>query len=301
MGMSRFVWMLILGVAMLLGYYGFASGTVPPMYKGVLLIFGKRTNEVLDEGWHWIVPGIMSLIIVNAQTITETNTGTRSKHIDNIFTPQDHAQFEADIVVTFQPDPDNLIKLLNQTNPQEILWGKIESAARSFPNTPNGPKTAIEMIDSKEAMGEAILASLGTKKKGGYAIEDIGLMITVMNVKALMPNAELRKALAEIAKENAQRLAETIQAQTNALAVKKFLIGMGVSEENVDALTTKALSGDDQALRIFTLVVNMTMVDRGKATQDIKTINLGLGGNDKSLSTIAQMIAAMVEKKGGGS
>jgi regulator of protease activity HflC (stomatin/prohibitin superfamily) len=279
--------------------FGVYAGLVRimPVHKGVLQILGTRTDTVFNEGWVWVFPWVCSIYSVDMHEITF------EVRIPRVFTPDDQAEMEATIKVTYLPNEKNLIKYINVKNHQEMLTGKIEEAVRSFPNKPAGPRVWRAAVKMTDEFGAAILAAIGKQEgDGSTTVPDVGVVVSRLNVVSIQPNAALREALGKIGKETAEREAEGIQATTTAVWIRSFLGMLGLSPEQISDLSIKAFSGSDEiATRLFTQLTNLSLVDRQKATQAIKRLDIDLGqGADKSLNGIAQAISAVLvsgEKK----
>lgn len=98
-----------------------------PPCKAVLTFFGRRLKTKLDEGWHWIFPGIYGLIRVNVERkILDITTTVR--------TP-DRASSEIPIMITFRPLDSHLIEYLNsgqEAGTKKQLEGKIKERLREW-------------------------------------------------------------------------------------------------------------------------------------------------------------------------
>lgn len=143
-----------------------------PPCKAVLTFFGRRLKTKLDEGWHWIFPGIYGLIRVNMERkILDITTTVR--------TP-DRASSEIPIMITFRPLDSHLIEYLNsgqEAGTKKQLEGKTKERLREWAmSEEEGPADWRELNRSQLPAISAlikIMAGEGLKSKIPKYIQSI--------------------------------------------------------------------------------------------------------------------------------
>lgn len=295
LGLGTFL--VLVGIAAFLVAWGLTK--IPPVYKGILLVLGKRTSIVLDEGWRWLIPNIMDIMLV------DMHEKTHDVRIGKIFTPDDQAEITLNITLTYLPDEKNLLQYVAVENHLDLLIGKISEAIRSFVNDKlEGPrqwKNAVEMTDrfTREILSRINAAHTApdTAQEGKFSfpVQSIGIVITGLNITNIQPNEALRKALANIAEKAAEKDAETIRGTTAAAWIYAFLEKLGAAPGDIAALFSGALKGEEQPARLLSLLTQLSMVDRRKAEQIIKNYSLETDG---SLKDVARAILPLLKKEG---
>lgn len=296
--LSLGIFFVLVGIAAFLTAWGLIK--IPPVNKGILLVLGKRTSTVLDEGWRWMIPNIMDIMIV------DVHEKTHDIRIGKIFTPDDQAEITLNITLTYRPDEKNLLQYVAVENHLDLLIGKISEAIRSFLNNKlGGPRQWKEAVEMTDRFTEEILSRISTSAtarnaaqegKPFFRVQSIGIIITGLNITNIQPNEALRKALTNIAENAAEKDAEAIRGTTAATWIYAFLEKLGATPSDVATLFSGALKGEEQPARLLSLLTQLSMVDRGKAEQIIK--NYGLE-TDGSFKDVAHALLPFLEKKGG--
>lgn len=242
---------------------------IEPTFKGILIKFGKRTDKILNEGYHFIIPIVHNIVVIDCKRTT------KNFRINEIFTPNDQAEIVVDIETTWFPH--DLSLFFETKNPIEQLEGMIAEAIRGFVSDkftkprqwdeaagmgekfsrmivaklmgfeiPRYEKDSIshkkgehklesdmtpeELKNKKNTIGMVNLLKTG---KGELQIPGIGVTITRFNIKAVEPSKTLRESLEKISMEKQQQIAEVIEARTTAKLIQEFLLSLGYSENEI--------------------------------------------------------------------
>jgi regulator of protease activity HflC (stomatin/prohibitin superfamily) len=191
----------------------------------------------------------------------------------------DMAEIEVIASVTFEPDPANLINYLNKKGEpgiREILDDVVEEAVRERAANPTkDPKTWEEAVKMKELFIAEVAATIIGRDvdtippdelktlarqlrrgNGNIKIENLGIILSRVNIKSIKPKGELAQAAEQAAKERRQTEAEKVEIENVADRVQ-YLVG------------TTHISPE--------LAVEVVQTERKKVTKDIKEIKINAG------------------------
>ncbi len=138
---------LLFGIVGVLILTSIRSIPSDPPHKGLGTYLGKRTDEVYDEGYHFIFgyPWLYGFILVKMEEVPFTVT------LPSARTP-DRADSKIPMHITFKPDPERLIEYQNSGGEMGVktqLSGKVIERMREWAAGPEeGPATWVELNQS---------------------------------------------------------------------------------------------------------------------------------------------------------
>lgn len=220
---------LLSGVIIITGIFYIPN---KPPHIGVITVWGKRTNNCLDEGFNFLpLRGIVyNFILVNVL----------KKNIDfgeqTLITPKDNVTTKVESAISYTPDKDNIINYLNigeeagiQHMIEDIQEEKLRNWSRS---TTEGPQKWEELISAKDEAIKIIISEIcGTElpdedvKKihqghGKWQIESLGIVLNRYNLTKMEPFGEVYESSIELQKEKKQRKSEEYEVNTNMQKAK---------------------------------------------------------------------------------
>lgn len=272
--MALGTFLILAGVFLALVLWGFRKLPTDPVTYGVVTLFGKRTNHYVKEGWHWFFfyPFVEGFVPVD---MTAKNQDFSP---EDIRTP-DMAEIEVITSITFEPDPANLINYLNkkgESGIREILDDVVEEAVRERAANPlKDPKTWEEAVKMKEIFVAEVAATIIGKEvetmpedelkelarqlrrgNGSVRIENLGIILSRVNVKSIKPKGELAAAAEQAAKELREMEAEKVEIDNIGDRIRELTVKTGIPPE---------------------LAVEVVQTERKKVTKNINQIKLDAG------------------------
>ena len=248
-----------------------------PPHRGALTFFGRRLDTVLEEGWRFLplFPWVYGVVLVN---VVRKNLDLAP---EDVRTPADLAEFSVPVSVTYTPTA--LVAYLNsggESGVNNILADAVGEVIREWAITPDyGPETWEEALRARgEALrivintlaGRDTLAALDPTEialmragNGSLVSQALGIVINRVNIGEMKLLGALAEAAEKAAKEERERVAETIELQHIAARVIE-LKAQGFSNE--------------EAMRII-------QTERGKVTQQINESRLNVSPETRDMLT----------------
>ena len=247
-----------------------------PPHRGALTFFGRRLGTVLEEGWRFLpfFPWVFGVVLVN---VVRKNLDLAP---EDVRTP-DLAELSVPVSVTYTPTA--LVAYLNsggESGVNTILADAVGEVIREWAITPDyGPETWEEALRARgEALrivintlaGRDVLAALDPTEialmragNGSLVSQALGIVINRVNIGEMKLLGALAEAAEKAAKEERERVAETIELQHIAARVIE-LKAQGFSNE--------------EAMRII-------QTERGKVTQQINESRLNVSPETRDMLT----------------
>ena len=247
-----------------------------PPHRGALTFFGRRLGTVLEEGWRFLpfFPWVFGVVLVN---VVRKNLDLAP---EDVRTP-DLAELSVPVSVTYTPTA--LVAYLNsggESGVNNILADAVGEVIREWAITPDyGPETWEEALRARgEALrivintlaGRDVLAALDPTEialmragNGSLVSQALGIVINRVNIGEMKLLGALAEAAEKAAKEERERVAETIELQHIAARVIE-LKAQGFSNE--------------EAIRII-------QTERGKIVQTISESRLNVSPETRGMLT----------------
>lgn len=247
-----------------------------PPHRGVLTFFGQRQNIILEEGWRFLplFPWVYGVILVN---VVRKNLDLAP---ESVRTP-DLAELSVPVSVTYTPS--NLVAYLNsggESGVNNILDDVVGEVIREWAITEQyGPQTWEAALQARGEALQIVINTLAGREigtpidpqeialmragNGTLVSQALGITINRVNVGEMRVLGALAEAAEKAAKEDRERVAETVELHHVAARVAE-LNAQGFSNE--------------EAMRII-------QTERGKVTQTISESRLNVSPETRDMIT----------------
>lgn len=205
--------------------------TVPTGHTGIKVVLGKAQEETLGEGWHWKMPFVTKIEVMDNRTQKiKVEGSSASKDLQTVSTK---------VVVNFRIDKEQSSKLyrnVGRTYEETILAPAISNSVKAV----TARYTATDLIQQRDEVALAMTEDL-TEKMATY-----GIVIDGFNITNFDFSDEFNKAIeaTQTAQQNALKAQQELEI-SKAEAEKKIVEAQGEAEAN----RIKAESIDDKILQ----------------------------------------------------
>ena len=205
--------------------------TVPTGYTGIKVVLGKAQEETLGEGWHWKMPFVTKIEVMDNRTQKiKVEGSSASKDLQTVSTK---------VVVNFRIDKEQSSKLyrnVGRTYEETILAPAISNSVKAV----TARYTATDLIQQRDEVALAMTEDL-TEKMATY-----GIVIDGFNITNFDFSDEFNKAIeaTQTAQQNALKAQQELEI-SKAEAEKKIV----EAQAEADANKIKTQSIDDKILQ----------------------------------------------------
>lgn len=221
--------LIFLGAAFAILLQGLRRVPAQPPTVAVMTYLGERTGQVKPEGWRFFFfcPWLYGFIPV------EVAAKNQDFNPENVRTP-DMAELEISAASTWRPDLEHLLDYLNsggEVGVRKILDDMVEEAVRERAANPDKePKTWEAAVKSKELFAAEVAAVIMGRSidstpqgeleniaielrrgNGRLSIEKLGIILSRLNITNIKVKGELARDAENVAREEKQRQAETVE------------------------------------------------------------------------------------------
>jgi regulator of protease activity HflC (stomatin/prohibitin superfamily) len=206
---------------------GFSSiQVIPAGNTGVVMTFGKVSDNVMQEGLHFKVPFVQSVeVISNKIQKQEVEAAAVSKDLQTV---------SSNIAVNYRvglSSSANIYKNIGSDYENIVLLPAVQESMKSV----SAKYTAEELITKRAAVGEEIKSSLEEK------VNDYGIIIEKFSIVNFDFSEEFNSAIEakQVAEQNLLKT-KTEQEQEIVIAEAKAQKQLIEAEANAKAITTEA-------------------------------------------------------------
>lgn len=237
---------VVIVVAILLS---FSIVIIPAGSTGVVMTFGKVSDNVMQEGLHFKIPFIQNVAVIsNKIQKQEVQANAVSKDLQTV---------QSDIAVNYRVGLDssaNIYKNIGERYEEIVLLPAVQESMKSV----SAKYTAEELITLRAQVGEEIKTTLEEK------VNEYGIVIEKFNIVNFDFSEEFNQAI-EAKQVAEQNLIKTKTEQEQAIVIaeaeaEKKLIA---AQAEADAITTKA-EAQAEANKLLAESLNGTVVEYEK-------------------------------------
>lgn len=206
-----------------------ACSVVSPQQRGVRVSLGKASETVLQPGPHYWVPFFSGVkkVSVKIQKVEISNTEAVSK---------DTQQMKADIVVNFQIEAKDVVKIVKEFgNEENVVETILIPAVHEVLKQATAKKALIEVLSKRDEVKKEIDDTLFERMaKYGVVIKDVNIVNLTFSEE--FSKSVERKMMAEQEAKQAEYLAEKANNEAKAL------INTARGQKEAQALLTTSLT-----------------------------------------------------------
>lgn len=237
---------VVIAVAVLLS---FSVVIIPAGSTGVVMTFGKVSDDVMQEGLHFKLPFVQNVAVIsNKIQKQEVQANAVSKDLQTV---------QSDIAVNYRVGLDssaNIYKNIGERYEEIVLLPAVQESMKSV----SAKYTAEELITLRAQVGEEIKTTLEDK------VNEYGIVIEKFNIVNFDFSEEFNQAI-EAKQVAEQNLIKTKTEQEQAIVIaeaeaEKKLIA---AQAEADAITTKA-EAQAEANRLLAESLNGMVVEYEK-------------------------------------
>lgn len=227
----------------------FSVVIIPAGSTGVVMTFGKVSDDVMQEGLHFKLPFVQNVAVIsNKIQKQEVQANAVSKDLQTV---------QSDIAVNYRVGLDssaNIYKNIGERYEEIVLLPAVQESMKSV----SAKYTAEELITLRAQVGEEIKSTLEEK------VNEYGIVIEKFNIVNFDFSEEFNQAI-EAKQVAEQNLIKTKTEQEQAIVIaeaeaEKKLIA---AQAEADAITTKA-EAQAEANKLLAESLNGTVVEYEK-------------------------------------
>ena len=255
---------------------------VPAGNTGVVLTFGKVSENVLQDGIHFLIPFVQKVeIMSNKIQVQQVDAAAVSKDLQSV---------NSTIAVNFKiglKDSAEIFKNIGRDYQNIMLLPAIQESMKST----TAKYTAEELISKRAAVGEEIKTTLENK------VAEYGIIIEKFNIVNFEFSAEFNSAIEakQVAEQNLLKT-ETEQKQALVIAETEKQKKILAAEADAEAIKKMADAQADANEKI-TKSLTETLIEYQKIQKWDGKLPLATGGDPIIDIRSAQEKAANEEKK----
>lgn len=194
---------------------GFDKIETDPPYKGIVRIFERNTNEMVESGWQLALPGVMKF---EHFPVEDVQILINLKEVPCMLDEEDKvlaASVNVEAMVVMQiTHPLNLIQKGGIEKVKKILEEQFSSKFRIMAAV----KTHPQLVAAKETIEQEMIKKFGDDNEVDKEKRSLGVTICLVSLSHIGQGAGLQKIL----KEQLEKRAEPIEIETMKALVKGY-------------------------------------------------------------------------------
>ncbi len=280
---SNYLWMTIIGIFLIIMFFS-GIRIIRPTHRGLIERLGKYVRFG-KPGFHWIVPVIEKMYIVN---VTEQMVDAEPQEIitnDNL-----NARVDAQVYFKVKPDEENVKN--SQYNVNNYQWQIVNLARTTLRNI-------IGTMTLKSANSERSRINLELLKTLLKETENWGLEVVRTELKEIDPPKDVQETMNKVVKAENEKIAAidyATAAETAADGQKRSEIKKA---EGIKQAKILEADGDAQAIKLVNEAANQYFIGNAQVLRKIQMVEESLKRNSKVVVPAGSDLVNVLGEMGG--